>query len=223
MKKNIRTGMLAILLALPVLVLLFLYTFGKNEFRIPIIYATDSTLINGRYVVTKADTIPPFRLLTNEGKFLSNKDLSNSVYVVDFFFTTCPGMCRTLSASMTRVQAEFEGDSTVKLVSFTVDPTTDSPEVLDKYAKAHRAIPGKWFFVTGSKDSIYYLAKNGFRVTALENNDAPAGSEQRFDHARHLVLVDKAGLVRGYYDGLDKEQVDRLITETAILLKEYDK
>jgi protein SCO1/2 len=123
-----------------------------------------------------------------------------------------------MTSQLVRVQETFKDNAEVKIISFTVDPTNDSPEVLDKYAKSHRAISGKWSFLTGTKDSIYTLAKNGFFLSALENTTGP----EQFDHAPHFVLVDKKGWIRGYYNGTDEKEVDRLITETKILLKEYE-
>src|SRR6478736_10115559 len=169
MNKNIRTGILALLLVLPVLILLFLYKFGDNKFKIPVFHATDSTIVHGSYVVTKADQIPDFKFTTNQGDTLSNKDLANSIYVADFFFTKCPSICKDMSSQLMRVQESFKGDNRVKILSFTVDPIRDSPDVLNEYAKNYRAIPGKWIFLTGAKDSLYSLAKNGFRLNALQD------------------------------------------------------
>lgn len=210
--------MLVFLLALPVLVLLFLYKFGNNKFKIPVYHAYDSTEVNGTYVITDAHHVPDFAFETNQGNILTNKELSNSVYVVDFFFTKCPSICKDMSSHLMRVQESFLDDNRVKILSFTVDPARDSVEVLNEYAKLYRAKKDKWYFLTGPKDSLYALAKTGFYLTALENQN----SAEEFTHAPHFVLVDKQGRIRGYYNGTDKKEVDRLITEIKILLEEYD-
>lgn len=219
MNKSLRTGILAAMLVLPVFIFLFLYKEGDNMYAIPVIRAKDSVKVQGNtYKITDAETVPDFKFITNKGTYLTNKDLSNSVYVVDFFFTKCPSICKEMTSQLVRVQETFKDNSQVKLVSFTVDPTNDSPQVLDAYAKYHRAIPDKWYFLTGSKDSIYTLAKNGFYLTVLQGTSGP----DEFDHAPHFVLVDKKGWIRGYYNGTDAKEVDRLITEIKILLLEYE-
>jgi protein SCO1/2 len=216
MKKSLKTGILALLLMSPVFVLLFLYGFGENKFGIPVYFAYDSVKTDGRYAVTDAHTIPDFKFITNQGDSLSNKDLSGNIYVVDFFFSRCPGICKDMSSQMMRVQESYKDNAGIKILSFTVDPEYDTPETLDKYAKAHRAIKDKWYFLTGEKDSIYDLAKKGFFLNALED-----GKGGEFIHDNHFALVDKKGWIRGFYDGTDKKDVDRLITEIAILEKEY--
>ncbi len=218
MKITSKTGKLAILLVLPVLLLIFLYQFGNNKFNIPIYFAYDSTLIDGKYVITDAHHIPDFNFITQEGNYLKGRDLKGSVYIANFFFSRCPGICKDMSQQLTRVQAQFQEDDSVKIISFTVDPEFDHPDVLKKYASIYRAIPGKWYFLTGNKDSLYALAKTGFFISALEDKNSP----EEFIHSEKLILVDKEGRIRGYYDGTSKKEVDKLITETAILLNDYE-
>jgi len=218
MNKNIRTGILAAVLVLPVFLLVLLYKFGNNHFKIPVYFAHDSTLIDGEYVITDAHHIPDFQFVNQEGKTVSSKDLKGTIYVADFFFSRCQGICKDMSSQLVRVQEEFKENNKVKIVSFTVDPKFDTVEVLKEYAKFYRAIPGKWNLLTGSKDSIYKLAgPNGFYLNAQEIKDV----DNDFIHDNHFVLVDKEGRIRGYYDGTDKKEVDRLIMEIGILLHEY--
>jgi protein SCO1 len=218
MKKNIKTGILAALLVLPVLLLLTLYKFGNNHFKVAVYHAYDSTLVDGKYVITDVHHIPDFNFIDQNGKMIGNKDLLGSIYVADFFFSRCTGICKDMSSQLVRVQEEFKEDNIVKIVSFTVDPEYDNAQILKQYAKAYRAINGKWNFVTGSKDSLYSLAKKGFFLNALEVAD----NKEDFIHDNHFVLVDKEGRIRGYYDGTDKKDVDRLIMEIGVLVHEYD-
>lgn len=218
MNKKIKTGILAALLVLPVFILVMLYKFGNNHFKVPVYHAYDSALVEGEYVITEAHQIPDFQFVNQEGEKISGKDLKGTIYVADFFFSRCQGICKSMSSQLVRVQEEFKDNNKVKIISFTVDPTYDSVEILKEYAKFYRAIPGKWNLVTGSKDSIYKLAgPYGFFLNAQEIKDV----DNDFIHDNHFVLVDKEGRIRGYYDGTDKKEVDRLITEIAILLHEY--
>lgn len=191
---------------------------GCGERRLPVYFAEDSTEIGGRYEVVMAREIPGFRFLSQENTFLSNTDLAGSVYVADFFFTTCPGICKDMSSQLERVQERFKDHPKLKIVSFSVDPGKDSVPALKNYASLHRAIPGKWYFLTGTKDSIYNLAKHGYLMNALEDKEHPG----EFIHDNHFVLVDGKGWIRGFYDGTDPKDVDRLIEDLPVLLKEYD-
>jgi protein SCO1 len=218
MNKNIKTGILAALLVLPVLLLISLYKFGNNHFKVPVYHAYDSAMVDGQYVITDAHRIPDFSFLNQEGKIITNKDLKGSVYVADFFFSRCQGICKDMSSQLVRVQEEFKDNEEVKIVSFTVDPAYDTVAILKDYAKAYRAIPGKWNFLTGVKDSLYKLAgPQGFFLNAKEIENV----KDDFIHDNHFVLVDKEGRIRGYYDGTDKKEVDRLILEIGVLLHEY--
>jgi protein SCO1/2 len=218
MKKSIKTGILAALLVLPVFLLIFLYNFGDNHFKVPIYHVNDSSLVDGKYVITDVHQIPPFTFLNQEGKEFSDKDLSNSIYVANFFFSRCKGICLDMSSQLVRVQEEYKDNEQVKIVSFSVDPIYDNPAILKDYANAYRAIPGKWNFLTGRKDSLYKLAgPHGFFLNAKEIENV----DDEFIHDNHLVLVDKERRIRGYYDGTDKKEVDRLILEIGVLLHEY--
>ena len=219
MKKYIKAGILAVLLVLPVFLLLFLYKYGNNKFKIPVYFAYDSMLVGDEYVITDAHHIPDFKFFNQHSQYFSNKDLKGSIYVSDFFFTRCPGICKDMSSQLTRVQDYFRENKEIKIVSFTVDPENDNPSALKNYADKYRAVSGKWYFLTGSKDSLYKLAKEGFFLNALEDKN----SKEEFIHDNHFVLVDKEGRIRGFYDGTSKKDVDRLITEISILVEEYGK
>ncbi|HEY8399967.1 MAG TPA: SCO family protein [Cytophagaceae bacterium] len=216
-RKYIKAGIISIVLIVPVLVILFLNGFGKNFHKLPVYFAIDSTKVEGGYVVTEAHTIPDFQFYSQNNQIISNKDLNGYIYVTDFFFTRCPGICPKMSNQMVRIQEEFMNDDDVKIVSFTVDPLYDSVPVLQQYAADYKARPDKWYFLTGAKDSIYTLAQKGFFITAMEDRDRPL----EFIHSEKFVLVDKKGWIRGYYDGTDPKDVDRLITEIKVLQKIY--
>ena len=209
---------LSLLMILPVGVIFFISNFGKNRFKLPVYFAEDSVATEGgRYKITEAYTVPDFNLIDNEGQTINQKQLRGYIYVADFFFTRCGSICPKMSTQLTRVQEVFSKDTMVKIVSFTVDPKNDTVEVLQKYAKEYGAIKGKWRFATGAKDSIYTLAQKGYFITAMEDTAHPVD----FIHSDKLVLVDKNGWIRGYYNGTDLKEVDKLITEIKVLQEIY--
>lgn len=210
--------MLSLLMILPIGIIFFVSKFGKNKYTLPVYFAEDSIVAEGgKYTVTSAFTVPDFNLIDQDGKAITQQQLRGSIYVADFFFVRCGSICPKMSTQLTRVQAEFEKDSTVKIVSFTVDPENDTVEVLRQYANDYNAIAGKWRFATGRKDSIYNLAQKGFFITAMEDKAHPVD----FIHSDKLVLVDKRGWIRGYYNGTDLKEVDKLMTEIRVLQQIY--
>lgn len=205
------------ILAIPALVFLFLKLFGKNHFEIPVYYAKDSVKVESGYKVTKAHNIPDFSFTNQNNRLFSSKELRGKTYVADFFFTKCPSICPKMTSELTRVQEAFEKKPEVKIVSFTVDPASDSAAALKRYAMEFRADTSKWNFLTGEKKELYTLAQKGFFVSALEDKNLP-----EFIHSDKLILVDKNGWIRGYYNGTDRNEVDRLIREIQVLLYSYD-
>ena len=217
MKNYSKAGLLFVLLVIPALVFLFLKIFGKNHFTLPVYYAVDSVASDKGYTVTKAHEIPAFALLKQDGSELKSTDLEGKIYVADFFFTRCPGICPKMSTELTRVQEVFAGDTEVKIISFSVDPEYDRPDTLRSYAKKYNADLKQWTFVTGTKEAIYSLAQKGFFLSAMEDKDRPV----EFIHSDKMVLVDKKGWIRGYYNGTDKKDVNRLIDEIRVLKNMY--
>ena len=165
--------------------------------------------------------MPDFRLTNQEGQTFSGTNLKGKVFVADFFFTRCPGMCKKMSSQMTRVQERYLNNPHVQIVSFSVDPEHDTVPALQNYAGIYGIRPDKWQLLTGEKAQIYKLAKYGYFVTAKENDPEATNIEDQFVHTDKFVLVDKEGQIRGYYDGTNRKDVDRLITEISILLQEY--
>ena len=135
----------------------------------------------------------------------------------DFFFSTCRTICPKMSNQLMRVQHNYKDDQEVMILSFTVDPQTDTPSRLKAYAEKHNAIKGKWYFLTGEKQVIYDLAKTSYFLTAMEGN----GGEDAFLHSEQVVLIDKEKRIRGMYDGTDHFEVKRLIEDIAALENEY--
>lgn len=160
-------------------------------------------------------TLPDFQLTERNGQPLRLADLAGKVWVADFFYTTCPGPCPMLSSRLSDVQKAVGAEPGVRLVSISVDPKNDTPDVLKTYADRFHASE-RWLFATGPKDAIYSLARDGFKLPVA---DAPAEGGQII-HTTRLILVDQAGTVRGFYEGADPAGVEQLVRDIRRLLGE---
>ena len=174
--------------------------------------------VNGNMVPdTVYHTINEFEFTNQDGHPFGSKELEGHIYVSDFFFTSCPDICIKMSAEMLRLYETFNAVDELTLVSFTIDPTHDSVEVLKEYADKLEVSTPKWHFLTAEKSEIYKLGQTSYMVTAADNPAAPGG----FLHSGAFILVDKQKRIRGIYDGTNAEQVDRLIADIPYLLDEY--
>lgn len=197
------------------------YQMIKNDRVLPIY---SPAMINPELVdeskqdVTKGHRISDFELTNQDGELITNKDFDGFYYVADFFFTTCPTICPSMSTQMQRVQEKFMDDEDFKILSHTVQPEVDSVPVLKVYAELYEANPDKWVFVTGNKKLIYNLARKNYFAAVTEGDGGPGD----FIHTENFVLVDKEKRIRGFYDGTSKESVDQLIVDIEILSQEYD-
>ncbi|MBC7893531.1 MAG: SCO family protein [Sphingobacteriaceae bacterium] len=235
MVKLLKAGILTAVLVVPALIFLYLRAFGENQYTLrryyPLTDSTEQVLLKAnpaaRFFEPKEDTvfhvIPPFQLVNQDGKETTETALRGKIHVADFFFSRCESICPKLSAQLSRVQEVFSVNPAIQLVSYTVDPDHDTPDVLRRYASEYDARPGKWLFLTGNKTQLYHLAQKGYFVPVLAEGDGNEKPNETFTHSEKLVLVDKAGIIRGYYDGTDKKEVDRLILEIRVLLEIYEK
>ncbi|MCS3918377.1 SCO family protein [Fervidibacter sacchari] len=164
--------------------------------------------------------VPNFQLIAHDKKPFGLKDLKGKIWVAEFFFASCAGICPIMNQNMTEVQKAFADNPDVIIVSITVDPKNDTPEVLKEYRQNFGAIDGKWFFLTGDKKAIYQLARHGFKVAAEEVPPQEEGGATDFIHSDRFILVDRHGRIRGFYNGTDKEQVKKLINDIRELLRE---
>lgn len=155
--------------------------------------------------------IPAFALVADDGSPLTNETLKGTVWVASFLFTSCAAACPAMVSKIQVLQRVFpEG---VTLVSISVDPDHDTPEVLSTYASFHHRVPGKWLLATGPWEAISELAEKGFYL---------AGGERRM-HSPRLALVDRAGRLRGYYDSREEEPMTRLIRDVSLVLAEPER
>jgi protein SCO1/2 len=158
--------------------------------------------------------VPSFTLVGSDGQPVAETSLAGTVWVADFIFTQCPGMCPVLSAQMARVQKALGPDSRVRLVSFSVDPANDSPEVLRAYGTRFGADPQRWLFLTGKRDDLFRVIQDGFRLAVAERSEAEAtDGEGLITHSDRFVLVDRSLQIRGYYHGMDDADVERLLQD----------
>jgi protein SCO1/2 len=162
--------------------------------------------------MTVYNTGPPFTLTTHTGEELrSETGLKGSVWIADFVFTTCTGPCPRMSSQMRRVQSELKDLHGVKLVSFTVDPENDTPSALAEYAKRFAAEPGRWYFLTGPKETLHKLNREAFMLGNVDGS---------LDHSTRFILIDKASRVRKYYETADGAFVTQLAADVRELLNE---
>lgn len=165
-------------------------------------------------------TIGNFSFTDQNGKAFSRKDVIGKIFVAEYFFTTCGTICPIMNQQMQRVQAAFKKNPNVELLSFTVDPKTDTVAQLKRYATAHNASSDQWHFLTGKKEDLYKLARTSFFVLkpAEAQNQGDLGSD--FIHTNNFVLVDKNLRIRGYYDGTSAKEVNQLIADISLLEQE---
>lgn len=157
--------------------------------------------------------IADFHLVNSDGKMVSLKDLKGRVWVADFIFTTCGGICPTMTANMAQVHRSYVLVDKVRLVSISVNPENDTPEVLKAYAKKFKANTDHWLFLTGPLADIQKLAVASFKLGKVD--------EPVF-HSGYFTLVDGQGRIRGYYDGMDKKKLARLFKDIATLLRGHN-
>jgi cytochrome oxidase Cu insertion factor (SCO1/SenC/PrrC family) len=162
--------------------------------------------------------VPSFQLTNQDGHPFGSGQLAGKIWIADFIFTACPGPCPIISSRLSELQKPLR-DTDVHLVSFTVDPETDTPEVLHRYADKLKAQPGRWDFLTGGKEKIYDLSRNGFKLGVSDGSEE-AGVPV---HSTRVVLVDRQGVIRGYYDALAPDAVTKLLADTSHLLREQPK
>jgi cytochrome oxidase Cu insertion factor (SCO1/SenC/PrrC family) len=153
--------------------------------------------------------LPAFSLTERSGQTITKDSLDNQVWIADFIFTYCAGPCPRMTAGMVELQKRLSDVSSARLVTFTVDPDRDTPEVLSKYADEHGADKHRWLFLTGAREAIESLAVNGFKMGSVENP---------MNHSTRFVLVDGEGRVRGYYDLDEPDGLSKLENDVRTLV-----
>jgi protein SCO1 len=176
--------------------------------------------------LVKIGPAPQFDLTNQEGNKVTNATYLGKVFVIEFFFTSCPTICPKMNQSMLAIEKQFFGNPNFGIASISIDPEKDSPKVLKEHAKLLGATSSNWYFLTGDKKYIFDLANKGFNLYAGENEKVNGG----FEHSGLFALIDKNGNIRCrkdkfgnpilYYDGLDPEGVKDIQEDIKLLLKE---
>jgi protein SCO1/2 len=168
--------------------------------------------------------VKEFSFIDQNGKAFTEREVEGKVYVAEYFFTTCKGICPKMNANMKEVYDIFKDESEFAIVSHTCMPETDSVPLLKNYEKKmigtvnHQQKTGNWFFLTGNKDSLYRIARESYLLDNEKNNNQNIADQ--FIHTQFFAVVDKQRRVRGIYDGLKQEEVEKLINDIKGLLKE---
>ena len=167
--------------------------------------------------IKKFHRIADFELINQNGKTVTHENFNGKIYVADFFFTTCPTICISMTDNLLKVQKEIQNNPNILLISHSVTPKIDSVTQLKKYAIEKGVNDKKWHLVTGDKKEIYKLARKSYLAVKDEGDGGP------FDmiHTENFILVDPDKRIRGFYDGTDSKEIKRLLLEIKILNSEY--
>lgn len=206
LKTNMNKKLLGYILFFVALVLIFYYFLFRGtdtwKVKLPVI-----------------SYVKPFHFTTQDGLTYTDQDMLGKVSVVEYFFTTCKGICPRMHNSMKTVYDQFKNEPDFMIVAHTCDPETDSSARLKFYADSLKIDTKKWVLLTGRKDSLYQLARSAYLLDDPKNNLEKI--EDQFIHTQFFALVDRDGKVRGQvYDGLKKDELDRLAKDITSLLAE---
>ncbi len=217
-KKSVPT--LAIMAVFSVLMIYAIYTLLTPEKRLPVYNPSD---VNPRLVdesivhIRRNHKIADFSLINQNGDTITQKNYEGKIYVADFFFTRCMTICPVMTNNISKLQEVFKNDDDVMFLSHSVTPVMDSVPILREYADKKGVIDAKWNITTGDKKHIYNLSRKSY-FAVLDEGD---GGLQDFVHTENFVLVDKKRQIRGFYDGTDNEDIERLIVDIKILQNEF--
>ncbi len=168
--------------------------------------------------------VPDFSFTNQNGKTITNENYKGKVYIIEFFFTTCPSICPIMNRNMVKIQNEFFGNPNLAIASFSIDPMHDTPAVLNEYAKKYKITNPNWHLLTGDKENIYALSNEGFNLYVAEDSEVEGG----FEHSGFFALIDQEGYIRSrtdengnpiiYYSGLEDEGIQMLKEDIKKLL-----
>nr|WP_203256703.1 SCO family protein [Hyunsoonleella ulvae] len=161
--------------------------------------------------------IPEFAFINQKGDTVTNDTFKGKIYIADFFFTSCPGICPKLTTNMKAIQDTYTLDDDVMLLSHTVMPWRDSVPLLQKYAQKYEVNSKKWHLVTGDKDALYTIARTGYFA---DEDFTKTQDESNFIHTENFILIDASGYIRGVYNGTLPIDVERLKRHIEILKRE---
>lgn len=172
----------------------------------------------GRPKLPLLNTVMPFSFVRHDGRPVTEKDVAGKVYIAEYFFTTCKGICPKMNRNMVKIYEELKSEPDFLILSHTVDPDTDSIPTLKRYADSLGADVRNWWFLTGTKESLYKAARESYLLDDPKNSSK--NITEQFLHTQFFALVDRNGQVRGIYDGLKKEELEQLLADTRIVLNQ---
>jgi protein SCO1/2 len=172
----------------------------------------------GKKYIPPISYVRPFSFTNQDGKAITEKDMAGKVYVVEYFFTTCKGICPKMNKNMKLVYEQFKNDTDFLILSHTCDPENDSVAQMKKYSQSLGVNTNRWIFLTGRKDSLYNMARISYTIDDPANNLKSIDDD--FLHTQFWALVDRNGDVKKIYDGLKESEVEELIGDIKRLLKE---
>jgi len=209
---------------LPIASYLYVSSLSKDAIKMPRRYFYDTVMVKMEKGKKVNDTVwhkvRPFKLKNQFGKEVGLEDWGGKIIIADFFFTSCPSICPKLTRNMKKLQTAFKKtDSLVRFVSFTVDPVRDTVQALKAYGDKFGIDHDTWFMLTGDRKELYDIALNEFKASIASNGNIDTG----FIHTDRFFLVDRDRVVRGWYNGLDSANLDKLIKDVVLLNMERDK
>ncbi|RYE37146.1 MAG: redoxin domain-containing protein [Sphingobacteriaceae bacterium] len=213
---------LVLILVVPGFLYYLLQAKGKNRYKPLPVYGpkqvakTFKTFHGKKIYDTIYHQIPDFKLYDQDGKPVTEQNFKGNIILVNFFFTRCPVLCSEINKNIATVAANFKKNTMIRFASITVDPATDNPSVLNKYASSLHANAKQWKFLTGDTSVIYPLSRNGFLVTAASGGNQP----ENFIYSEKLMLIDQDKRIRGYYNGTSVNDMTRLNDEIKVLIAE---
>jgi protein SCO1/2 len=206
-------------LMLSIIIILIFYSILTPKKVLPIYQPSkvnsemvDSTIQH----ISKYHSIADFSLVNQNGQTITQEDYKGKIYVADFFFTTCQTICPIMTDHMVQIQKEILNDDDIMLLSHSVTPQIDSFAQLKRYAEQKGVLDKKWNLVTGDKKQIYELARKSYLAVKTDGN----GDEYDMIHTENFMLIDKKRQIRGYYDGTNSEDIERLLKDIKVLKQE---
>lgn len=196
--------------------LFYLLFFGVllGSFYAAMVYTTDFEKVK----LPVLNSVQSFSFIRQDSVIVTQQDIKQRVYVAEYFFTTCKGICPKMNKNMKLVYDRYKADSNFLILSHTVNPENDSVPVLSKYAETFGAEPNNWWFLTGSKETLYKTARESYLLDDPKNSTV--NIDEQFLHTQFFALVDRLGRVRGIYDGIKKDEVEQLMTDIQELINE---
>jgi protein SCO1/2 len=198
-------------IAIPLLAFSAVRWYDNNMATLPYYY--QGTSVESENV--KHFTVPDFAFVNQDSSALNSHFIKGKVWVINYFFTSCPTICPKMMANMQSIQKAFSKDDRVRLISLTVDPDHDTPAKLKRYSTLKHIDVLQWRLGTGSKEELYGFARHGLFITTTDGD----GGVGDFIHSEKIILVDRQNHIRGYYDGTDADDVNQLIKDIARLKK----